>query len=74
MDNGAAMVSGEMLRLDIFCWYEVVVTCVEGVNDHWSDALVGGSWVGWSVVLLWAGRRHLAVPHLHWKSCKASLP
>jgi hypothetical protein len=45
-----------------------------GVDDRWFDELMGGCWLGWGVVLLGAGRRHLVVPHLHWKSCKASFP
>jgi hypothetical protein len=74
LDNDAVMVSGEMLRLDVFGGYEVMVVRVVGVADRWSDRLVDGDWVGWGIVLLMAGCRHLVVPHLHWKSCKASLP
>jgi hypothetical protein len=46
LDNDAVMVSGEMLRLDVFGGYEVMVVRVVGVADRWSDRLVDGDWVG----------------------------
>jgi hypothetical protein len=68
------MVSVEVLRLDVFSWYRAVAVDIEVVDDWRFDELVDGCWVSWSVVLLTARRRHLAVPYLHWKSCKASSP
>jgi hypothetical protein len=67
-------VSGEVLQLDVFGWYKVVAVDVEVVDDWRIDELVDGCWVSWSIILLRADRRHLAVPHIHWKSCKASYP
>jgi hypothetical protein len=46
LDSDAVMVSGEMLRLDVFGGYEVMVVRVVGVADRWSDRLVDGDWVG----------------------------
>jgi hypothetical protein len=68
------MVSGEVLRLDVFGWLRVVAVDVEVVVDWRFDELVDGCKVSWSIVLLRAVRPHLAVPLLHWKSCKASPP
>jgi hypothetical protein len=46
VDRSAVMVSGEMLRLDVFDWYEAVVASVVGVDNCWFDELMGGCWCG----------------------------